>query len=114
LKNYITVDNHLVRGDIFNEKDYENIMIIVDKYNQKYVVKKQRPTKIDRSQNIRQENSQSKIKVHFKDGTNKIYKNAREVAKEFGGSRAVVYQSARLNKAVTRGVFKDMRFEKMR
>lgn len=114
MREFITVNNHLVKGEIFKEKEYENIMIIIDKYNQKHVVKKQRPTKIDRSKNIRQENSQSKIKVHFKDGTNKVYKNAGEVAKEFGGSKAVVYQSARLSKTVTKGVFKGLRFEKMR
>lgn len=114
MKNYITVHNHLVRGVIYKEKDYENVFLVKTETGKIEVIPRKYKQKIDRSKNIRQENSQSKIKVHFKDGTSKVYKNAGEVAKEFGGSKAVVYQSARLNKAVTKGVFKDMRFEKMR
>ena len=114
MRNFITVDNHLVRGEVYKEKDYENIMIIIDEHNRRHVVRKHEKRKIDRSKKLRNDNLMAKIKVYFPDGTFTIFKNAHEAGKAFDMTAQNIYCNTRLNRVMQKGKSKGLRFEKMR
>lgn len=114
MRNFITVNNHLVRGEVYKEKDYENIMIIIDEHNRRHVVRKHEKRKIDWSKKLRNDNLMAKIKVHFPDGTFTIYENAHEAGKAFDMTAQNIYYNTRLNRVMQKGKSKGLRFEKMR
>lgn len=114
MREFITVNNHLVKGEIFKEKEYENIMIIIDEHNRRHVVRKHEKRKIDRSKKLRNDNLMAKIKVHFPNGTFTIYENAHEAAKDLGITPSSVYYNARMKRVTQKGKSKGLRFEKMR
>lgn len=114
MREFITVNNHLVKGEIFKEKEYENIMIIIDEHNRRHVVRKQEKRKIDRAKKLRNDNLMAKIKVHFPDGTFTIFENAHEAGKALGITPSSVYYNARMKRVTQKGKSKGLRFEKMR
>ena len=114
MQNFITIDNHLVRGEIFKEKEYENIMIIIDEHKRRHVVRKHEKRKIDRAKKLRDATLMAKIKVHYPDGTFTIFKNAHEAGKAFDMTAQNIYYNTRLNRVMQKGKSKGLRFEKMR
>lgn len=114
MRNFITVDNHLVRGDVYKEKDYENIVIIIDEHNRRHVVRKQEKRKIDRAKKLRDATLMAKIKVHYPDGSFTIFDNAHEAGKAFDMTAQNIYYNTRLNRVTQKGKSKGLRFEKMR
>lgn len=114
MREFITVNNHLVRGEIFKEKEYENIMIIIDEHNQRHVVRKQEKRKIDRAKKLRDATLMAKIKVHYPDGSFTIFDNAHEAGKALGVTPSSVYYNARMKRVTQKGKSKGLRFEKMR
>lgn len=114
MREYLTVGNGIIRGEIYKQNEFENIFIIIDENYERYVVKKKDSRRIDRSKKLRNNNLMAKIKVWFPDGNYELYDNAGILAKKYGITTSSIYTNARLNRVIQKGKFKGLRFEKMR
>lgn len=114
MRNFITVDNHLVRGEIFKEKEYENVFLVKTEAGKIEVIPRKYKQRIDRNKRLRDGSLMAKIKVHYPDGTFTIFKNAHEAGKALGITPSSVYYNARMKRVTQKGKSKGLRFEKMR
>lgn len=114
MKNYITVHNHLVRGVIYKEKDYENVFLVKTEAGKIEVIPRKYKQRIDRNKRLRDATLMAKIKVHYPDGTFTIFDNAHEAGKAFDMTAQNIYYNTRLNRVMQKGKSKGLRFEKMR